>query len=103
PSLPDELAVKPQVVLGEEPEDQDFPGEKQMPEVSPRVSAAAARAPTCVVDGGRIILVTRLFDGYDTGPRDRLSVSGVARGEHAIEHVDPRADGAHEVAGCADT
>ncbi len=62
----------------------------------------AARTGALLVDGARVVSVPGLFDADSAQAGQRLSVSGVPGGEHAVEHVDAGADGAHDVAGCAD-
>src|SRR6185295_19195986 len=61
-SIGDELAIDPQVVLGEKSQNEDFAGLEQMPQVGSGIAAPATRASARFVDRGGIVPVLRLLD-----------------------------------------
>ena len=73
-----------------------------MAQVGARVASAARAAAALGVDGARVVAVARLLDDQRAAPRERLAVARVARRQHAVEHVDARADRDEEIARRAD-
>src|ERR1700722_14891818 len=93
-----ELSVPVQVVQRQKPQTQDLAGEIQVPEVGARVALRAARACARFVDRASVVLVAGLLDDDAPGACERLAVSGVARGQDAVDHVRTGADGDDQVA-----
>src|SRR5580704_2371790 len=69
-----------------------------MAQVCAREAPRAACTGALLVDRTRVVPPASLLDDDAACARQRLTVAGVARGEHAVEHVDPRAHGHDEVA-----
>src|SRR6185369_16153631 len=81
-------AVGEEVVHAEEAEHEHLAREEEMAQVRAGESARAAKARAPLVDGRSVLAKPRLLDVQLAEARERLTIAGVARGEHAIEHVD---------------
>src|SRR6187551_1252767 len=74
-----------------------------MPQIGTRVRDATRAAPAVFFERARIVPVARILDRKFAVPGEDLPVSGVARRDHAIEHVDATAHRRQDVARHADS
>jgi len=85
-------------VLAQQTWSEHLLGLEQVPQVSPRVGAAHG-THAVGVERSFVFRVARLLDVDAPVPGERLAIATVARGQHAIEHVDAAPDGLEQIVG----
>src|SRR5919204_1183024 len=96
-----QIEQKADVVLGQKYQAEQLLLVQQMTEVGP-AEAAASRAPAAVVERARVTGEARVLEVEAALPRERGTRAPQARGQHAIEHVDPALDHLEDAGGIAD-
>src|SRR5262245_17746913 len=99
------LAREPQkerhVVQGQEPVREQLAGHEQVTQVRARETAAGV-AVAVRVERRLVAKIARLLERDGAVGREGLTVAGVARRQHAVEHVHATRDRPHEILGLAD-
>src|SRR5919198_403409 len=83
-----QIEQKADVVLGQKYQAEQLLLVQQMTEVA-SAEAAASRAPAAVVERARVTGEARVLEVEAALPRERGTRAPQARGQHAVEHVDP--------------
>src|SRR5713226_4851876 len=97
---PHDVKVKVEVVEGVQDRGQDLSGDKQVAQVSARISAAD-RAGAALIRRANVAGIARILDQQPSAAGKKAAVARVARGQDAIHHVNSALDVVGDVLGLA--